>query len=442
MTTDSYLWPETDRNLQLQIRRLPNVVPVLGADGKPMIDADGKRVTKTTGYSWLVTVPISVSGKRRERYQFRTEDKAKLKAEEISRDKAKLGEAAFALKPAQRQEAVSSYLAGQKLIPDGHSMLGILTDAASAVAVLKGRNVTLEAVAKFYVDRQPKQDKTVPDVVSEFIALRTKRTKKGSPASAKYLADLNRLEKFATDFQCPIVEVTPTQIDAWTDKKKLAGRTRFNYLRLIRTLFRYAQSKEYFPRTVNAMEGVDGVDGYQDDSAIEIFSPAELRKFLEHARPELVPFLVIGAFAGLRHAEIARLDWSEIKAKYIEVTAGKAKTRSRRLVPIQPCLAEWLAPYRRESGPVVPFASMGKQILWLAEDAAVPWKHNALRHSCISYRMAATNDENTVAAESGNSPKMIHKNYRELVLAETAVEWFAIVPAKTDSNIIPMAASQ
>ena len=64
----------------------------------------------------------------------------------------------------------------------------------------------------------------------------------------------------------------------------------------------------------------------------------------------MVPFLAIGAFAGLRSAEIQRLDWADLKESFIEVTAGNAKTRSRRLVPIQPNLAKWLAIYRQDSG--------------------------------------------------------------------------------------------
>ncbi len=53
--------------------------------------------------------------------------------------------------------------------------------------------------------------------------------------------------------------------------------------------------------------------------------------------PEFVPFLAIGAFAGLRTAEIHRLDWGHVDfgEGYIEVTARNAKVRGRRrLVPM------------------------------------------------------------------------------------------------------------
>jgi integrase len=105
------------------------------------------------------------------------------------------------------------------------------------------------------------------------------------------------------------------------------------------------------------------------------------------------PYLAIAAFCGLRAAEIDRLDWSEIhltgSEHFIEVKAAKSKTASRRTVPIPNNCASWLAPFASESGPVCPFERADKQCFqYLAPVAAVDWKHNALRHSFISYRLA------------------------------------------------------
>ncbi len=43
-----------------------------------------------------------------------------------------------------------------------------------------------------------------------------------------------------------------------------------------------------------------------------IASVDELSRLLKHATAELHPYLTIGAFAGLRRAELERLDWKEI----------------------------------------------------------------------------------------------------------------------------------
>ncbi len=58
----------------------------------------------------------------------------------------------------------------------------------------------------------------------------------------------------------------------------------------------------------------------------------------------------------------------------------------------------------------------------------MPWKHNALRHSFISYWVARNKNVNEVAMEAGNSPEMIFKHYRELVTENEADAWFGVTP--------------
>jgi hypothetical protein len=65
------------------------------------------------------------------------------------------------------------------------------------------------------------------------------------------------------------------------------------------------------------------------------------------------------------------------------------------------------------------------------------WKHNALRHSFISYRVAQTQNVAQVALEAGNSPQIIFSNYRELVRPTNAENWFSIVP-KATANVIQL----
>ena len=67
---------------------------------------------------------------------------------------------------------------------------------------------------------------------------------------------------------------------------------------------------------------------------IEVFTPAELTAILSCASDRMIPFLALGAFAGIRHAEIQRLEWENVlfDDAMIENGASKAKTASRRLV--------------------------------------------------------------------------------------------------------------
>lgn len=172
---------------------------------------------------------------------------------------------------------------------------------------------------------------------------------------------------------------------------------------------------------------------------IGIYTPEKLKALLFKIDPRFVPFVAIGAFAGLRTAEIVRLEWPEVRfgQDVIEIKAAKSKTASRRLAPILPVLAEWLAPMRKETGRVlvgVPdeFAlakQFRKAIGAIKNDEGEPLHkivHNGLRHSFITYRMAILKNAAEVALEAGNSPRMIFEHYRELATESEANEWFGV----------------
>ena len=163
-------------------------------------------------------------------------------------------------------------------------------------------------------------------------------------------------------------------------------------------------------------------------SDVEIYTPEEMRRILANVNALVIPFVVLGAFAGLRTAETMRMDWSEIDLNrgHIVVSACKAKTAARRLVPISENLKVWLKPHAKAAGPVV-IGSQGRIANMLRENE-LPRKRNALRHSYISYRLAAIHDTPRVALECGNSPQVIFKHYRELVAPDEAKEWFEIMP--------------
>ena len=75
------------------------------------------------------------------------------------------------------------------------------------------------------------------------------------------------------------------------------------------------------------------------------------------ASAETLPYWAIGAFAGLRSAELERLEWRDIRwaGGLVEVGAHKAKSASKRLVKILQMLDSWLKPYsRRSQGLIAP----------------------------------------------------------------------------------------
>ena len=100
------------------------------------------------------------------------------------------------------------------------------------------------------------------------------------------------------------------------------------------------------------------------DFEIEIFTAEEITRILAAVRDDARPALAIGAFAGIRMAEVCRLDWAEVSLEkgLIEIKKGKAKTRSRRLVPITENLALFLKDVAHRNGPVWPNSELVRSL--------------------------------------------------------------------------------
>jgi integrase len=183
------------------------------------------------------------------------------------------------------------------------------------------------------------------------------------------------------------------------------------------------------------------------DASPEIFTVDELDALLNAAAlksPEVLPMLAIGAFAGLRDAEIKRLDWSEVDLVrgHIEVKAAKAKSAKRRIVPIQPNLAAWLTSYGAMQGRVVPKGARRKCDRVRKAAKLMRWPTNGARHSYASYRLAAIHDAPRVASELGHaSPQMLYSTYRELVLPAEAERYWNIEPKGEAKNVVAFSAA-
>jgi len=195
-----------------------------------------------------------------------------------------------------------------------------------------------------------------------------------------------------------------------------------------------------------------------EDAQIAIYTPSELNRLIAAASKDFLPCLVIGAFAGLRSTEIMGLAWSDINFArgHIVASSKKKGTPSRRLVPIQPNLAAWLCSYAAKKGNVWPgkpdkFSEAQQDTAaatavetdvekGIAAQDPVTWKHNGLRHSFISYRLAVLQDDAKTALEAGNSADTIHGHYKELVTPQDAKEWFSLVP-ETPANVLTIAAT-
>jgi integrase len=299
--------------------------------------------------------------------------------------------------------------------------VGKLVEAAEIV----GDVAKVTEACRFYSARNKRTTpKPVAEVVAELLLI-----KKSRGAAPRYLEDLkSRLKRFAKAFPKDACNVTTADIQAWLDSEKLKAQNFMGFRRTIHLFFKFCAARGYaVDNPAASLEKVKVKHG-----ATQIFTPKEITKLLASAKPDFLPCIAIGAFAGLRSAEIERLEWSaiDLESKHIIVGEAAAKTASRRVVPIHDNLAAWLAQCAGKQGNVW---KAGHEEFYEAQQetataAGVKWKHNALRHSYASYRFAQIGDAGRVAGECGNSASVIHKHYRELVKPADAVEWFGVLP--------------
>ena len=297
-----------------------------------------------------------------------------------------------------------------------------------AVKILGAENIV--KAAEFYIQRNPAQrePRTMQQVADELVALKENRQ-----ASARYVGDLRaRLNTLAKKFPENVDTVTTAALQSWFDSMDAAPRTVRNFRQNASTLFKFAEARGYITKGENPVSGTEQIKS-KNGNPIEIYSPKEIRRLLDAAPESFQPIIAIQAFAGLRSAEVMRLQWQDVKLdrQHIEITAGNAKTASRRIVPILPNLAAWLKTHAKKTGLLFQpgnLTAFNRAQNETSVAAKVKWKANALRHSFISYRVADVQNVAQVALEAGNSPAMIFGHYRELVTADDAKKWFSIQP--------------
>ncbi len=335
------------------------------------------------------------------------------------------------------REGASFGRALELLKPTGVVLELAAANYAEAFRIL-GSDRIVEA-AKEFVRRNPTERpaRTVAQVAAELVELKTNRK-----VGARYLTDLRtRLDTFANVFCVNVDTITSIDVQGWLDRMTVAPRTVKNFRDTVNTLFKFCETRGYIARGENPVSATDRVET-RNSEAITIFTPEELARLIDASEKSFKPILAIQAFAGLRSAEVMRLDWEDVHLTkgFIEITALKSKTASRRLVPIVPSLAAWLEGHAKRKGPVWPHSKPYYHEVQakVAQAAQVTWQHNALRHSFISYRVADISDVARVALEAGNSPAVIFSNYREVVDASTAKSWFAVAPSR-EKHAIPQA---
>jgi integrase len=294
--------------------------------------------------------------------------------------------------------------------------------------------------------------------VEEFIKADEPRTKASdgqrAQLSTKYA--YNRaimLRRFAKALPGHAVcDLSKAHLDAVLTSETIAdfsAKSRNHHRAAIKQWLQWCVRKDYLLVTHRLFEADAMRREHADNGEIEFYTPKEFRALLGTAEGPMRAMVALGGLAGLRTAEILRLTWHDVfrVPGHIEITAGKSKTRQRRLVEVCPALAAWLEDFRKLTGKVCTITAASVDVIWqqqflkLCDDAKVSRKRNGLRHGFCSFHFALHSNENLTAAQAGNSPNMVHKHYKGLATRTEAEKWFDVQPAKA-ANVIQLTAQK
>ncbi len=393
--------------------------------------------------SFLVTIPVKLTGKLRERKQFKTKEDAEDWAEKALQGSRKQGAGFFELSDEDRREV------------------------AVNIPLLRQHGLKLTEVVRFAIKRMRHEGrgKTVQQVVAELVQSKEQRFERGDLREPSYRDFKHRAEKFAAAFETRIAaEITGQEIKDWLNAQKLGTRSNKNYLSIIGELYRYACQKRYV--TFSPLDDLTDVDRKElcgrNGETIEpnILTPEQAGKLLTSAaaNPDLgmLAAVTLALFCGLRTEELKRLEWSHLRLSddqpIVTITAKIAKKRRIRHVDIPANALTWLSLCAEREGLlagnryVSDYQKRFKKLQRLAgfghadEKGAwkSTWESNAMRHSFGTYHYALHGNPLETSRQLGHkaSDQVLFDHYRALATKAKAETFFSIQPAPSAGNVL------
>jgi integrase len=217
-----------------------------------------------------------------------------------------------------------------------------------------------------------------------------------------------------------IAQIRVSDIEIWLQQFKDPS-SRQTWLNRISTLFSFAVKRKYIEK--NPCEQVERITVVRKPPVI--LNVYQSRQLLDWCSTAMRPYYVLATFAGIRPFEAERLDWSDVnlEAKTVRINGKVAKIQShRRIVPLEPIAIKLLSRHPVKTGPISPLTGTVKR--WKVGARAIlgykEWPCDILRHSTASYWMATRKDADGIAADLGNSRKILMAHYHEPVTPDAA----------------------
>ena len=238
-------------------------------------------------------------------------------------------------------------------------------------------------------------------------------------------------------------EVTAEMITTYLNKTKTAkgkyftNQTKLNRLTKIKQFFNYCAEK---PREWVKENPCDGITITAESKEVEILTNSQVLALLEAAMKEkqkvrqvMVPYLVLGLFAGLRPEEAQKMKWEwiaafdeEKKTAQVKVPAEISKISESRYADLSEAGWNLIKPYIKQSGPIGWSRRAFRRIRDKAGFAGLEWPADCIRHTYASNWLALHKERSHLAEIMGNSPAIIRRHYKRAIPIKDAETYFEI----------------
>ena len=366
-----------------------------------------------------------LDGKRR-RETFSKLREAQRRINEIERLKGK--GVRVAVKAEVAVDESSRYAVNQLMSKGINKPLSTVVDEYVAAHEALGSSGSIVEACKAFASNQ---DKIIPITTSDLVD-DYERYLKGQQVSPDPLEKTIKiyLRRFAADVPGKVSEISLKRLQDWRATFTTGPRTINNYCNAVKALFNYAQDHNHLRKDrKNEAHRLKNIE--EPSTEANPFSIEEMAILLTGVPEKSLPYVVLGAFAGIRTAEQKRLHWEKHirwDTGYFDLTGNVTKKKLRRLVPILPAAAAWLSDFKKSKGPILQDLHPERPPTEVLKKHNLNWRHNGLRDAFGSNRAAMVKNLNQVAMEMGNSPDMVIESYREIVTEEQAKKFWNLTP--------------
>jgi len=316
-------------------------------------------------------------------------------------------------------------------------------DAVEALELLSEFDTNLRQAAAFYVKHHQKVSKAnrFGALIDQYLSEQAARVEKKTLRFRTYDDSRKRLARFSDAWErWAITTIEAKDIDALLDQHGYQGTNRQNYKRYLSGFFNWAIKKG--KTKGNPVQQTETVRINKETP--EIYTPKKVTSVLRQAetdRPELVPYLAVAFFAGVRPEEITRLNWADIDLSLgeIRIRSAQSKTHSARLVHISDNLKIWLLKHRQESGKVFAFSesSLKRWRAQVMQAAKVETIQDGARHTYATFHLALHGLDDTLQELGHTDPKMLFRHYRGLAKnRKTQAKKFFEIEPNSEAKVI------